>query len=304
MGHRSRAAVAALLVTAAGGSSNAGSAAADFDALRAKAEGFSTDIVHWRRRLHEHAELMYQEHNTSLIIQDVLKSLGIKFTTGWGVNTHPDRIPGTGGTGIVAELGTGRPPIGTVRLIFQPAEEGGAGAKRMREEGVLRDVSRIFGMHLWPSLPSGTIAGRSGLILAGADFFEFRLEGRGGHGAMPHQAVDPIICGVAVVQSLQTLVSRETDPASSAVVSVTKFNSGDAYNVIPGHATIGGTFRAMTVEALDHLRDRIVRVTHAVASAHQCFVTNVTFMPDYFAPTVNSLAHQQPWSKTRQHSKT
>ena len=176
---------------------------------------------------------------------------------------------------------------GTVRLIFQPAEEGGAGAKRMLEEGVLNGVSRIFGLHLFPSLPSGVIGGRSGITMAAADFFDFRIRGRGAHGAMPHMGVDPVTASAAVVQSLQSIVSRETDPLGAAVISVTKLACGDAYNVIPSSCTVGGTIRSLTSEGLDALRERVIEVSTQVASAHRCVLENATFMPDSFPPTEN-----------------
>eukprot|EP00931_Biecheleriopsis_adriatica_P040708 TRINITY_DN23325_c0_g1_i2.p1 TRINITY_DN23325_c0_g1~~TRINITY_DN23325_c0_g1_i2.p1 ORF type:complete len:456 (+),score=57.12 TRINITY_DN23325_c0_g1_i2:3-1370(+) len=314
----------------------------DFQSVRTQAAGIHEEIVSWRRELHKHPELMYQEHHTSRYIQEVLSHIGVSFTTGWSVNTRQDRIPGPGGTGVVAEIGSGKPPIvalradidalpiteetpipfksenpgrmhacghdghasmllgaakllsghkknlpGTVRLIFQPAEEGGAGAKRMLEEGVLKNVSRIFGLHVWPGLPTGSIGGRAGVTMAAGDFFEFRIIGKGAHGAMPHQGMDPITAAAAIVQSLQTLVARETDPLDAAVVSVTKLNSGDAFNVIPEVASIGGTIRALSVEGLEFLRKRLVEVAGHVALAHRCRIEDVKFMPDYFPPTKN-----------------
>lgn len=313
-----------------------------FSVVREAAAKIRQDIVKWRRELHRTPEVMYQEHKTSQLIQRALQELGISFTTGWSKNIRQDRIPGPGGTGVVAEIGSGKPPIvalrtdidalpileetpvpfrsenpgrmhacghdghasmllgagkllqqsahnlaGTVRLIFQPAEEGGAGAKRMVEEGVLDNVTRIFGMHLWPALPTGSIGGRAGTLMAAGDFFEFRIEGKGAHGAMPHQGIDPITAAAAVIQSLQTVVSREVDPQESAVVSVTKVLAGDAFNVIPAAATIGGTIRAMTTEGLDLLRKRILEITQSVAAAHRCTVSDAKFMPDPFSPTVN-----------------
>lgn len=176
---------------------------------------------------------------------------------------------------------------GTVRLIFQPAEEGGAGAARMVEEGVLNGVSRVFGFHLWPALPSGTVGGKSGCIMGGEEDFEFIIVGQGAHGAMPHQGVDPIVAASAVVQALQTLVSRETDPLGSAVVSVTIFQAGHAYNVIPDATRLGGTLRAVTVESLDMLKARFIEVVTQVASAHRCSVKDLQFTPDLYPPVIN-----------------
>eukprot|EP00928_Gymnodinium_smaydae_P014559 TRINITY_DN15353_c0_g2_i1.p1 TRINITY_DN15353_c0_g2~~TRINITY_DN15353_c0_g2_i1.p1 ORF type:complete len:468 (+),score=43.50 TRINITY_DN15353_c0_g2_i1:51-1406(+) len=314
--------------------------AIEFEQVRGLAASLQDEIVGWRRHLHSQPELMYQEHKTSAFIQEQLAAMGVDFTTGWSKNTRQERIPGPGGTGVVAEIGRGDPivalradidalPIeeetpvsfrsqhagrmhacghdghasmllgaakllksmdsilqGTVRLIFQPAEEGGAGAKRMCEEGVLRGVSRIFGLHLWPYLPSGSIGGRAGVTMAAGDFFELRIVGKGAHGAMPHKGVDPVTAAAAAITAVQTIVSRETDPLDSAVISVTKMNAGDAFNVIPAEVKLGGTMRSLTVSGMTFLRKRFLEVVTAIATAHQCTVEGIEFMPDPFAPTV------------------
>ena len=319
----------------------------DFASVQKQASKIRGDIIGWRRALHSEPELMYQEHKTSKYIQGVLDSLGISFTAGWANNTRQDRIPGVGGTGVVADIGSGTPVValradidalpieeqipsttlpfrsqhagrmhacghdghtsmllgaakllkevadelpGTVRLIFQPAEEGGAGAKRMREEGVLLGVSRLFGLHVWPALPSGSIGGRAGVTMAAADFFELDIVGKGGHGAMPHLGVDPVVAAAAVVQSLQSLVSRETDPRDSAVLSVTMLHAGDAFNVIPAKATLGGTIRALSEASLSLLRKRMLEVVESVATAHRCSLARFKFQPDPYPPTVNDPA--------------
>jgi metal-dependent amidase/aminoacylase/carboxypeptidase family protein len=128
------------------------------------------------------------------------------------------------------------PPLhlqGTVRLLFQPAEEGGAGGDLMVKEGALSGVKAAFGMHVWPGLPSGMVASRPGTILAGAIQFQVAVRGRGGHAAIPNVAVDPVVAAAATVGALQTLVSRVTSPFDSAVVSVTRLEAGHAFNVIP-----------------------------------------------------------------------
>jgi amidohydrolase len=124
---------------------------------------------------------------------------------------------------------------GTVKLIFQPAEEGGAGADRMCLEGVLEKpkVERIFGLHVWPAMTTGTVAGASGVVLAATGAFEITVKGKGGHGAMPHLTHDPIVCVAKLIMELQTIVSRETDPFSPTVVSVGSIHGGEAMNVIP-----------------------------------------------------------------------
>ena len=178
---------------------------------------------------------------------------------------------------------------GTVRLVFQPAEEGGAGAKRMREEGVLEQwpiPAHAFGMHVWPTLPSGVIASRPGPLLAACERFEILVSGVGGHAAMPHLTVDPIVAASAIVMNLQTIVSRTVSPLESGVCSITKFEAGDAYNVIPAAAVLRGTVRALSTEALLLLRDRVQRIVDSTAAAHGCNVT-IQYSPDYYPPTVN-----------------
>jgi metal-dependent amidase/aminoacylase/carboxypeptidase family protein len=335
-------------------------------------------LVSMRRALHRHPELMYNEHDTSAYIQSALKAMDIPFTTGWAVNTVPDQIPGKGGYGVVADIGTGGPPCvllradmdalpilektegvddfkstrdgkmhacghdghttmllgaasvlkgmegsinGTVRLMFQPAEEGGAGAKRMVEEGVLSkepQPQQAYAMHLWPTyvsvskkivfvldlglyiytfnlshtlfydvrIPSGSIASRPGTILAAAERFEILIAGVGGHAAMPHLTVDPIVTASSVVMNLQTIVSRTLSPLESGVCSITKFEAGDAFNVIPAAALLRGTIRALSTETLLSLKDKVEHVVTTTAKVHGCNVT-ITYSPDFYPPTVN-----------------
>eukprot|EP00747_Dinoflagellata_sp_TGD_P208194 gnl/TRDRNA2_/TRDRNA2_81701_c1_seq1.p1 gnl/TRDRNA2_/TRDRNA2_81701_c1~~gnl/TRDRNA2_/TRDRNA2_81701_c1_seq1.p1 ORF type:complete len:243 (+),score=49.15 gnl/TRDRNA2_/TRDRNA2_81701_c1_seq1:30-731(+) len=126
--------------------------------------------------------------------------------------------------------------------------------------------------------------------MGGEEDFELLVVGKGSHGAMPHQGIDPITAGAAIVQALQVLVSRETDPLGSAVVSVTIFQGGDAYNVIPAKVKLGGTIRAITVDGLESLKKRFLEVVHSVASAHRCSVEAVLFSPDLYPPVVNDPA--------------
>src|SRR5690606_24413267 len=124
---------------------------------------------------------------------------------------------------------------GTVRFIFQPAEEAAGGAEAMIREGLFErfPVDRVFGMHNWPGLPAGTFAMRSGPIMASIDAFDARIVGRGTHGALPHHGVDPIVAASHAIVALQSIVGRNVDPRDAAVVSVTKIRGGDARNVIP-----------------------------------------------------------------------
>ncbi|MEX0330491.1 MAG: M20 family metallopeptidase [Puniceicoccaceae bacterium] len=162
---------------------------------------------------------------------------------------------------------------GPVKFIFQPAEEGGAGAAKMCREGVLEDpkVDAIFGLHNNlpdPHLKSGRIAYNSGALMAGTGTFDIEVIGVGGHAAFPENCVDPLYIGACIVDQLQGIVSRGMDPRTPAVVSVTRFHAGTAYNIIAGQSYLHGTFRALDMGILEDLRDRIIQVANRVAEAH------------------------------------
>ena len=180
---------------------------------------------------------------------------------------------------------------GTVKLIFQPAEEGLAGAERMCLAGVLRDppVERIFGMHVWPATPTGQMAGRAGTFLAATGFMHIVVEGVGGHAAMPHLTVDPVCTAAKIVVELQTIISREVDPLQSGVVSVTSFHGGETTNVIPGEVRLSGTMRSQTLEGLLFLQRRIREFVEGIAAVHRCRA-RVEFPGTNFPATVNTPA--------------
>jgi len=163
---------------------------------------------------------------------------------------------------------------GTAVVIFQPAEEGGAGAKAMIDDGLMErwNIGEVYGMHNMPGLAVGKVQTRPGPLLAATDEFVIRVTGRGGHAARPHEAIDPIVVATALVQQLQTIVSRSVDPIESAVVSVTKFHAGEAHNVIADTAEIGGTVRTLKPEMRDLIETRLRRVAEGVASAHAAAV--------------------------------
>lgn len=161
---------------------------------------------------------------------------------------------------------------GTVVLIFQPAEERGHGAKDMIEEGVLENVEAIFGMHLVHKYESGVVASRPGEFLAGCGSFKATIRGKGGHAANPQDSVDPILAASTSVISLQSIVSRETDPLESQVVSVAMIEGGYAFNIIPDSATISGTYRAFSKKSFHGLTKRIEEVIRAQAAVHRCTV--------------------------------
>ena len=155
---------------------------------------------------------------------------------------------------------------GNVAFIFQPAEEIGAGAKAMVEEGVLEGVDGILGLHVFSTLPLGTFHYSPGAMLAAGDFFDVKITGRGGHGAQSHLTVDPIVIAASAISTLQTIVSREVDPVESAVISICKMNGGEAYNVIPEIATFGGTIRSHKPELREVLPKRVKEILDGVVS--------------------------------------
>jgi hippurate hydrolase len=176
---------------------------------------------------------------------------------------------------------------GTVVLIFQPAEEGKAGAKAMLDDGLFErfPVDSVYGVHNMPGLPAGSIAVSPGPVMAAADAFTAKVQGRGGHGAMPHLAVDPVPAAARMVDALQTLVSREADPHATLVISVTTIHGGDAFNVIPDDVTFGGTVRYFDTELGARTQKRMKQVLDGIAQAH-----GVEVELDYqlgYPPTVN-----------------
>jgi amidohydrolase len=161
---------------------------------------------------------------------------------------------------------------GTVQLIFQPAEEGGRGAFRMLDEGLLErfPFDEIYGYHNWPMMPRGACAIRSGPMLAAVDNFTIELTGRGGHAGMPHFARDPIPAAAQLALALQAIVSRETDPLAAAVISICNLNAGTgAFNVIPTTAKLNGTVRTFLPSVRDHIERRMSEAAQGIAAAHQ-----------------------------------
>jgi hippurate hydrolase len=158
---------------------------------------------------------------------------------------------------------------GTVNFIFQPAEEGLAGARAMVDDGLFErfPCERVFALHNWPDLPAGTIATRPGPIMAAADRFEITLEGRGGHAAIPQNTPDAILAASTLVAELNTIVSRRIPPMASAVLSVTRIAAGQSHNVLPASATIVGTVRTFDSSVQDRIEESIRQITAGVAQA-------------------------------------
>ncbi len=179
---------------------------------------------------------------------------------------------------------------GDVVLVFQPAEEGFAGARAMLDDGLFErfPVRNIFGMHNMPGLEQGKLRLAPGPIMAAADNFTVTVQGRGAHGAMPHQSIDPIVAGAAIVQSVQTLVSRTLDPQDTLVISITQFHAGDADNVIPDRAELSGTIRYFSPAVGELVRTRFPEICAVTARGFGATV-EVDYRQGY-PPTVNDAA--------------
>lgn len=182
---------------------------------------------------------------------------------------------------------------GNVKLVFQPAEESPGGARPMIEAGVLEDppVAAAFGLHLWNDFPVGRVAVCPGPLLASVDKFEITIVGRGGHGAAPHQAVDPIVTAAQLILALQTVASRWVDPLQPVVLSVGSIHGGSAFNIIPDRVTLVGTLRAFDRELVARLPARVEEIVRGItAAAGATFEWQHT---PYYPPTVNDRARAE-----------
>ncbi len=163
-----------------------------------------------------------------------------------------------------------------VSFLFQPAEEGGAGAKRMVEDGCLDGtvigppIERMYGLHGWTMLPEGVVGSRPGPLLASTDSFSMVIKGRGGHAAMPHTTIDPVSTAATIITTLQQAVSRRVDPVLGGVVSVTSIHAGEAFNVIPGECHLKGTVRALYEDARQVLRTAVHEISSGIARTLGC----------------------------------
>ncbi|MBC3933840.1 amidohydrolase [Undibacterium sp. CY7W] len=179
---------------------------------------------------------------------------------------------------------------GTVYLIFQPAEEGGGGARAMMQDGLFEQypMEAVFGMHNWPGIASGHFAVTPGPMMASSNEFYVTVRGKGAHAAQPHKSIDPIMTAIQIAQSWQTIVSRNASPLESAVLSVTQIHSGSATNVIPDEATLIGTVRAFSTEMIDLIERRMQTIAQHTAAAFDAEV-EFSFKRNY-PPLINHAA--------------
>jgi len=189
--------------------------------------------------------------------------------------------------GAARHLAAGASFDGTVHLIFQPAEEGGAGAQKMIDDGLFErfPCDAVFGMHNWPGLKVGEFGFAAGPMMASGNLFEIRVTGRGGHAALPHLGVDPVLTAVHIVQALQSIITRNKKPIDAAVLSVTIIKAGDATNVVPDGAFISGTVRTFDEPVTDLIESRMRQIAELTAQAHGATAT-VNF-ERYYPPTIN-----------------
>ena len=271
---------------------------------------YEKELIELRRDFHKHPELGFEEKRTSKIVEDYLKSLGIKTkrmaktgVVGYldngedktvALRADMDALPiqeennveyksvydgkmhacghdaHTAMLLIAAKILSQKRLKNNIRFIFQPAEEGLNGAREMVKEGAIENVDYIIGLHVWADLNTKTFAISPGAILAAVDKFIIELIGKGGHGAAPHQTNDPILATSSLIMNLQTIVSRNINPLKGGVVTVGKISGGTAFNIIPETVKIEGTVRTFDEEVHKLIENRIKEITKNTARAFGC----------------------------------
>jgi amidohydrolase len=271
---------------------------------------YKDEVVSLRRDFHMYPELGFEERRTSEKVRKYLENLGIKtrkmaktgvvgYLDNGGDKTiairadmdalpiqeendvpYASKIPGkmhacghdahTAMLLVSAKILSQMKFDGNIRFIFQPAEEGFNGARKMIEEGALEDVDYIFGLHVWANLPTGVMAITPGPVLANVDSFKISIRGVGGHGASPHQTKDPIVATAQIISSLQSIVARNVDPMKMAVVTVGKIVGGTAFNIIPEEVRMEGTVRTYDDDIHTMVERRLKEITKNIARAYGC----------------------------------
>ncbi|MHA1303098.1 MAG: M20 metallopeptidase family protein [Candidatus Heimdallarchaeaceae archaeon] len=283
-----------------------------------EARDLESYIIEKRRHIHMHPETCFEEFETSKFIEEELRAIGYEtyHVAKTGImavikgnkpgrvqeendvpykSKNPGKMHACGHDAHTAML-LGAAKIiykykehieGTIKLIFQPAEEGEGGGKLIVDEGLLDDVDYVYGLHVWGELPAGTIATRVGPFLASADSFTITIKGKGGHAAAPHQTFDPTAVLVDIYNALQKVVSREIDPLEHVVISSPILSGSDAHNIIPAEATIRGTFRTFNTEVREHIVKRMQEIVEGYSKAWRC--TGVVKLDEpAYPPVINN----------------
>ncbi|MDK9365523.1 amidohydrolase [Lelliottia wanjuensis] len=282
----------------------------NFEAMLAEVKD---DVLRWRRHIHAHPELSFQEHNTADYIAGELSGFGgltltrltpnsviadmkgahdgPRYALRADIDALPiqeendeafcSTVPGVMhacGHDAHAAMLLGAAKVlsqcqsmlhGSVRFIFQHAEEvPPGGAQELVDLGVLDGVEKIFGLHVMPNFPTGEVALKEGVFCASTDNFDITIEGKGGHGSMPHLCIDPVTIGAEVVMALQNVVSRRTDPLQVPVLTIATFQSGESYNVIPERVKLAGTLRTHHVSVRQQVPQQMEQMIAGITAAH------------------------------------
>ena len=301
--------------------------------LVAEIEMMQAELASWRKDIHAHPELGFEEHRTADFVAAKLESFGVQVHRGIGktglvgvlregnetraiglradmdalpiveqntfahCSTHHGTMHACGHDGHTVMLLAAAKYLadtryfpGQVNFIFQPAEEGLGGARAMIEDGLFEQFpcDRLYAMHNGPGLPVGKFAAVPGVRTAAGAFFDIDIQGKGGHGAFPHLAIDPIPIAAQLVSALQTVVSRSTSPNDSVVFSITKIHAGDAYNVIPDSARLSGTLRTFSMDKMRQIETQVQDLAQSTAAAFGASATLEFKVP--FHPVVNDEA--------------